>query len=92
VHDVGMKLAKPSAENPYLRNTSMITAGQVVTIEPGVYFIPKLMQDALTGPKKAFVNEALVKGLMPFGGIRIEDDILVTTQGPINLTRDLVFE
>jgi Xaa-Pro dipeptidase len=92
VHDVGMKLAKPSAENPYLRNTSMITAGQVVTIEPGIYFIPKLMQDALTGPKKAFVNEALVKGLMPFGGIRIEDDILVTTQGPINLTRDLVFE
>lgn len=90
VHDIGMKPAKPSSENPYLRNTSVITPGQVVTIEPGIYFIPKLMNDALSGPGKAFVNEALVKGLMPFGGIRIEDDILVTKQGPINLTRDLV--
>ncbi len=90
VHDVGMKKTKPSAENRYLRNTSLITAGQVVTIEPGIYFIPSLMEQALTGPKRAFVNEALVKGLSPFGGIRIEDDILVTDQGAVNLTRDLV--
>jgi Xaa-Pro dipeptidase len=90
VHDVGMKLTKPSKENPYLRNTSVMTAGQVVTIEPGIYFIPKLMKDALTGSHKTFVNEGLVRELMPFGGIRIEDDILITDRGPVNLTRDFV--
>jgi Xaa-Pro dipeptidase len=90
VHDVGMKLTKPAPENPFLRNTSELTAGQVVTIEPGVYFIPQLMKEALSGDKRRMVNQSLIEGLMPFGGVRIEDDILVTAKGALNLTRDLV--
>ena len=86
VHDVGMRLRKPSSDNPYLRNTSVLAAGHVVTIEPGIYFIPKLMQELMSGSMSNMVNTSLVKALMPFGGIRIEDDILATELGPVNLS------
>ena len=86
VHDVGMRLTKPSADNPFLRNTSVITAGQVVTIEPGLYFIPTRLDGVLKGPSVRSINETLLKELMPFGGIRIEDNILATVDGPVNLT------
>ena len=86
VHDVGMRLTKPSQENPFLRNTSVITAGQVVTIEPGLYFIPSLLDGALKGAGARSINHSLLKELMPFGGIRIEDNILATVAGPVNLT------
>ncbi len=86
VHDVGMRLTKPSADNRFLRNTSVITAGQVVTIEPGLYFIPSLLDGVLKGPNARSINQSLLKELMPFGGIRIEDNILATVDGPVNLT------
>jgi Xaa-Pro dipeptidase len=87
VHDVGMRLTTPAANNPYLRNTSVIIAGQVVTIEPGIYFIPRLMNDLRKGPLAKQINEKLLVQLEPFGGIRIEDNILATEAGPVNLTR-----
>jgi len=86
VHDVGMRLRKPSTDNPYLRNTSVLAAGHVVTIEPGIYFIPKLMHELMSGAMSNMVNTSLVKAMMPFGGIRIEDDILATDLGPVNLS------
>jgi Xaa-Pro dipeptidase len=89
VHDVGMRLTKSDSKNPYLRNTSVITAGQVVTIEPGCYFIPTQMAVALNGPLSRSINHELLAALTPFGGIRIEDNILATTAGPVNLTCDL---
>ncbi|HEY5945410.1 MAG TPA: Xaa-Pro dipeptidase, partial [Kofleriaceae bacterium] len=46
-HDVGMKLRPPRDNNKFLRNTSVIEAGQVFTIEPGFYVI-----DALVAPLK----------------------------------------
>ena len=90
VHDIGMRLKQPTASNPYLRNTSVITAGQVTTIEPGIYFIPDLMTKALSGPFGGVIDQKLLSELMPFGGIRIEDNILVTDSGPVNLTRDFI--
>jgi Xaa-Pro dipeptidase len=89
VHDVGMRLTKPAAMNPYLRNTSVIAAGQVVTIEPGCYFIPAQMTRLLGEPIAKSVNGKGLDALMPFGGIRIEDNILATASGAVNLTRDL---
>jgi Xaa-Pro dipeptidase len=90
VHDVGMRLKNPALENPYLRNTSKITAGQVCTIEPGLYFIPTLMKRLVEGHARSAVDTKMLDALMPFGGIRIEDNILATDSGPVNLTRDLI--
>lgn len=89
-HDVGCAVVKPRADNPFLRNTSVIEAGQVFTIEPGVYFIAGLLDPLRAAEAGRHVDWALVDALAPFGGIRIEDDLVVTDDParPVdNLTR-----
>jgi Xaa-Pro dipeptidase len=61
----------------------------VVTIEPGLYFIPMLLRERQASNLANLVNWPLVEQLLPFGGIRIEDDVACTEAGaPENLTRD----
>jgi Xaa-Pro dipeptidase len=88
-HDVGCGLRAPRKDNPFLRNTSTVAAGQVVTIEPGVYFIDSLL-GALraNGPGQRAVDWKLVDALAPLGGVRIEDDLLVLDHGVRNFTRE----
>ena len=71
----------------YLRARRELEAGMVVTIEPGIYFIPALLEPALkNSSKKMFLNAEKIHQFMDFGGIRIEDDIVVTENGYENLT------
>ena len=86
-HDVGCGLQKPRAENPFLRNTTVIAERQSFTIEPGFYFIKGLLQPLREGPQAGAIDWALVDALTPFGGIRIEDDVVVGPSGVRNLTR-----
>lgn len=88
-HDVGMKPRAPRPENKFLRNTSMIEVGQVFTIEPGVYFIDALLEPLRTSSAGALLNWSLVDELKPFGGVRIEDNVVVEASGIRNLTREL---
>lgn len=66
----------------YLRMGRRLKAGHVMTDEPGIYFIPELI-DQWKAEKKfeAFINYAEVEKFRGFGGIRLEDDILVTETG-----------
>jgi len=65
-----------------LRLARALEPGFVVTIEPGIYFIPELIARWRSeGKHKAFVNYAAVEKYIGFGGIRIEDDLLVTEEG-----------
>lgn len=89
-HDVGCGLLKPKAENPFLRNTTVISARQCFTIEPGFYFIEALLRPLRDGPGAAAIDWKLVDALSPFGGIRIEDDLVVGAQAPRNLTREVL--
>lgn len=88
VHDVGMKLRPPRPENKFLRNTSTIEAGQVFTIEPGFYVIDALMAQLKADDRATLVDWTAVDALRPFGGIRIEDNVVVQAQGVRNLTRE----
>jgi Xaa-Pro dipeptidase len=89
-HDVGCALVKPKVENPFLRNTSSVTEGQVFTIEPGLYFVDSLLVPLRDKPEGKLVDWNLVEALSPLGGIRIEDDVLVTSSGTRNLTREVL--
>lgn len=97
VHDVagfmagpeGGKVPPPSAY-PYLRNTRIIEEGHLLTIEPGVYFIPLLLDPLRQGADCGVIDWQLVDRLLPLGGVRIEDNILCTEDGPEDLTRPLI--
>lgn len=66
----------------YLRTDLPLQEGYVVTIEPGVYFIRALLTDPERREKyRDAVNWELVDRMLDFGGIRIEDDVLVTSSG-----------
>lgn len=90
VHDVGCRLVPPADadSNAFLRNTSTITSGQVVTVEPGCYFIDALLTPLKASPAGAHVCWAKIDSLRRFGGIRIEDNLVVTSDSSRNLTRD----
>jgi Xaa-Pro dipeptidase len=94
VHDVGGFAPAADAEaiprpegHASLRLTRRLVAGMVVTVEPGLYFIDSLLQRLRAGPHAAAINWTLVDTLRPCGGIRIEDNVLVTGKGHENLTR-----
>ena len=66
----------------YLRFSRPLVPGIVLTVEPGIYFIPQLI-DKWQSEKKftEFINYKRVNQFRSFGGIRIEDDIVVTKNG-----------
>ena len=93
VHDVGGhqinlngEQAPPPASYSTLRLTRPLATNMVLTIEPGLYFIPSLLEPLKLA--KAAINWSKIDALIPFGGIRIEDNICVTQTTPRNLTRD----
>lgn len=94
-HDVGGHQSTPKGDQlapgdrfPALRLTRDLAQDSVFTIEPGIYFIASLLEELKRSPNGKQVNWALIEELMPCGGIRIEDNVWLSAQGPINLTRD----
>ena len=66
----------------YLRMARELKAGHVMTVEPGIYFIPALFAQWRAEKKHAdFIVFDAVEKFLGFGGIRIEDDVLVTEKG-----------
>ena len=95
VHDIGGFMAtadgdvQPCPEgHRFLRLTRTLEENFVVTIEPGIYFIDRLLAEIKAGRHAGSVHWDKVDRLRRFGGIRIEDDVRVTTGQPENLTRD----
>ena len=62
--------------------------GMVVTIEPGLYFIDMLLDELKQKGLGGSVDWNRVNAFRPYGGIRIEDDVVCTDGAPVNLTRD----
>ncbi len=65
-----------------LRMGRRLEEGFVVTDEPGIYFIPALIDDwKASGHCKEFLNFDRIETYKDFGGIRLEDDVLITKDG-----------
>jgi Xaa-Pro dipeptidase len=95
VHDVGGVMGDPQGGerkrpegHPYLRLTRMLEPGVVVTVEPGIYLIDSLLKAARGDQRGAHIDWTVVEELHPFGGIRIEDNVVAADGAPENLTRD----
>ncbi len=70
-----------------LRMDLPLAPGYVVTVEPGLYFIPALLNDPVRRARfRDCINWPLVEQHLMLGGVRIEDDVLVTTEAPEILT------
>ncbi len=89
LHDIGDAVAYPS-DRPrapefgtrFLRFGRDLEEGMVMTIEPGIYFIPSLISEwRRAGRFERFIDYAEVEKYLDFGGIRIEDDVICTTDG-----------
>jgi len=86
VDDQGEPIPRP-AGHPFLRLTRKLDSGNVLTVEPGIYIIDQLLQPLLEQHPNVF-NIAAIDALRPCGGVRIEDDVLITQAEPVNLSRE----
>ena len=87
VNQRGNQVPSPQ-EHAFLRTTRTIETNHVLTIEPGLYFIPSLLSDLKKSKHQHMINWAEVDEMKPFGGIRIEDNIIVHQTHNENVTRD----
>ena len=95
VHDVGGVMANVAGQersrpagHATLRLTRMLEPGVVVTVEPGIYMIDSLLAAAHADARRSYINWDVIEELKPFGGVRIEDNVVATTGVPENMTRD----
>ena len=72
-----------------LRMARKLVPGNVITDEPGIYFIPALIEKWKSEKTdQGFVNYSKLESYYDFGGIRLEDDVLVTADGARRLGKD----
>jgi len=95
VHDAAGFAAGPDggtrekpAGHPFLRLTRDLEPGFAVTIEPGIYFIDSLLEAARADGRGRSIDWKRVEALHPFGGVRIEDNVVAQDGAPRNLTRE----
>eukprot|EP01006_Ploeotia_vitrea_P060144 TRINITY_DN75374_c0_g1_i1.p1 TRINITY_DN75374_c0_g1~~TRINITY_DN75374_c0_g1_i1.p1 ORF type:complete len:498 (-),score=66.45 TRINITY_DN75374_c0_g1_i1:146-1639(-) len=92
VHDVGgynpgtpERIMKPGYQ--HLRTARVLEKGMVLTVEPGCYFNTAMLEQAFKDPaKNKYLNEAEIRKYWDFGGVRIEENVVVLDDGIENMT------
>ncbi|NRA43794.1 MAG: Xaa-Pro dipeptidase [Oligoflexales bacterium] len=80
----------PSSRFPTLRTARDLRAREVITVEPGLYFIPMLLNLLREQEWSSNLNWKMIDALTPFGGIRIEDNVYIQEGTPKNITREFL--
>lgn len=94
-HDVGgysvgspPRIMEPGLQS--LRTARNLEESQVITVEPGCYFVPFILKQAFEDPVlSAYLNKEKILEFsdnMEFGGVRLEDDVIITADGCENMT------
>ncbi len=86
--DKGSHLDAPD-HYPWLRCTRILEPGMVMTIEPGIYFIDSLLAPWRESCLSQHFNWSQIDGFKPYGGVRIEDNVIFHDNRVENMTRDL---
>jgi Xaa-Pro aminopeptidase len=92
IRDAGETLRgrEPANGVPRLRVDLPLEVGHVFTVEPGIYFVPALLHDAeLRERHRDDVDWERAERMLDFGGIRVENDVLITEDGHEVLTKDV---
>jgi Xaa-Pro aminopeptidase len=93
VRDAGGRTAERRDDPPPFPNLRIDIAlepGMVVTVEPGIYFVPALLEDPERRARhRDHVAWERVDRMLEFGGIRIEDNVLITEDGHEVITDDV---
>lgn len=82
-HFLGMDVHDVSPCGPV---PEQLQTGHVVTCEPGLYFADHILHPAYNSDKGQFLSQDNIDKFRPFGGIRIEDNIVIHQHGVYNLT------
>ena len=95
-HDVGgyLSFTPPRSDLPglkQLRTSRYLQEGNLITIEPGCYFIPFLLDKAMNdNTLQKYLNKTLIRDeYYSFGGVRIEDNVYISKSGAENLSKSL---
>ena len=83
-HFLGMDVHDVSPCGPV---PEQLQSGHVVTVEPGLYFANHILQLARESKQGEFLNHDGIDKFRPFGGIRIEDNVVMKQNGVLNLTQ-----
>merc|ERR1712196_758413 len=91
VHDVGGYAGGLERDTRFgyksLRTVREMKKNMVVTVEPGIYFIPHLMENLKKDEKcSKFVNMDVLARFEGFGGVRLEDGVIITDNGVRNMS------